>query len=158
MTRRFVRALTALVGLGLVVRIAYLVVIGRHLTFGLDAIWYELQAGTLGSGKGYVDPSAFYRTGARVPTATFPPLWPGLLAVAKLMGLGSETGYQVVGALVGSVTVALTGLVGRRVAGPRVGLVAAALVAVSPMLVAADGSLMAESLYVAHVTAAVLAA
>ena len=158
MTRRFVRALTALVGLGLVVRIAYLVVIGRHLTFGLDAIWYELQAGTLGSGKGYVDPSAFYRTGARVPTATFPPLWPGLLAVAKLVGLGSETGYQVVGALVGSVTVALTGLVGRRVAGPRVGLVAAALVAVSPMLVAADGSLMAESLYVALVTAAVLAA
>jgi hypothetical protein len=37
-----------------------------------------------------------------VPTATFPPLWPGLLAVAKLIGLGTETGFQIVGAVVGT--------------------------------------------------------
>jgi 4-amino-4-deoxy-L-arabinose transferase-like glycosyltransferase len=48
--------------------------------------------------------------------------------------------------------------VGRGVAGPRVGLAAAGIVACSPLLVAADGSLMSESLYVMLVTAAVLAA
>ena len=45
-------------------------------------------------------------------------------------------------------TVALTGLIGRRIAGPRVGLLAAALAAISPILIAADGSMMAETVFV----------
>jgi len=101
-TRRFSPLLAAVVAGGLLVRLAYVLTVGRHLTFGLDAIWYELQAGTLATGKGYVDPAAYYRAGAQVPTATFPPLWPVLLAGAKLVGLGSETGFQLVGAAVGT--------------------------------------------------------
>src|SRR3954467_10201712 len=112
MTRRFAPALALVAAVGFAVRLVYVFTVGRHLTFGLDAIWYELQAGTVATGKGYVDPSAFYGSGARVATASFPPLWPALLAVAKLIGLGSETGYQVVGAVVGTATVGLTGLLG----------------------------------------------
>jgi hypothetical protein len=49
-------------------------------------------------------------------------------------------------------------VLGRRIAGAKVGLGAAALVAASPFLVAADGSLMAEALFVLLITAAVLLA
>src|SRR5215471_8628520 len=45
-------------------------------------------------------------------------------------------------------TIALTGVLGLLLGGRRVGLVAAAIAAFNPMLIAADGSLMSESLYV----------
>jgi len=148
--------LALIVGAGLVARVAYVLVIGADLVDGFDAIWYQLQAGTISTGLGYLDPDAFYQRLVGVPTANFPPLWPALLAAANLVGLDSRTSIQLVGALVGTVTVALTGLVGRRVAGRSVGMVAALIVALGPMLIAADGSLMSESLYVALVTALML--
>ena len=89
-TRRFARRLAVVAVLGLVARIAYVLVIGRHLTLGFDAIWYELQAGTVASGKGYVDPDSYYRLGHLVPTANFPPLWPIVLAVANRLGIDTR--------------------------------------------------------------------
>ncbi len=155
--RRFALWLAAVAVLGLAARVTYVLVIGRHVALGFDAIWYELQAGTVATGKGYVDPDSFYRLGLLVPTANFPPLWPIVLAVAYRFGLDTEVGFQMVGALLGTVTVVVAGLLGRRVQGRRVGLAAALIVACCPMLIAADGSLMSESLYVLLVTAAVLA-
>ena len=58
----------------------------------------------------------------------------------------------------GTVTVVLVGLLGRRVAGDRAGLIAAAVAAVYPLLWLADGSLMSESLYGALIVAVLLAA
>ena len=52
----------------------------------------------------------------------------------------------------------LVGLLGRRVAGERAGLIAAAVAAVHPLLWLADGALMSESLYGPFVVAALLAA
>ncbi len=150
--------LVAIMVIGLMARVGYLWIVGPHLKLGLDSTWYDLQAGTLASGKGYVDPDSYYRLGRLVPTAVFPPLWPILLAIANRLGLDTQTGYQVVGGLLGTATVGLTGLLGRRVAGPAVGLAAALLVACCPMLIAADGSLMSESLYVLLVLLVVLGA
>jgi len=155
---RFPRRLSAISLAALAVRIGYTLVVGPRLSVGFDALWYELQAGTLAAGHGYVDPDAFYRTGTAVATANFPPLWPALLAAANRLGVDTELGYALVGAVVGTVTVPVAALIGRRVAGPAVGLVAAALVALSPALVAADGSLMADSLYVLALALATLAA
>ena len=138
---------------GLAARIAYVAVIGTGLTLGFDAQWYGLQGGLIDSGLGYIDPDAFYQRFLGEPTATFPPLWPIVVAGANRLGLATTTHLQLVGAVVGSATVVLAGLLGRRVAGPRVGLVTALIVAGSPMLIAADGSVMSESLYVALVTA-----
>ncbi len=156
-TRQFAIALTIVSLAGFAVRVVYVFAIAPH-TLGFDAIWYELQSQTLSHGKGYIDPDAFYRLGQSVSTANFPPLWPALLAVANQVGLDTEHAHQVVGAALGSITIGLTGLIGARVANRRVGLVAAALIAVSPILIAADGSLMAESLYVALITSATLVA
>ncbi|MCU0310207.1 MAG: glycosyltransferase family 39 protein [Acidimicrobiales bacterium] len=153
----FGRCLALVVVVGLGARVAYDLVIGVDLVDGFDAVWYQLQAGTISTGLGYIDPVAFYERFEGVPTAQFPPLWPALLAAARLLGLDDRTDYQLVGALLGATTVLLTGLLGRRVAGRAVGLVAALIVALGPMLIAADGSVMSESLYVALVTGVMLA-
>lgn len=154
---RFWWGLAAVAAVGLGARVGYALLVAPD-ALGFDAIWYELQSETLARGHGYVDPDLFFRLGRAVPTANFPPLWPLLLAGATRLGADGETAHRLVGALVGTGTVVLTGLVGRRVATPSVGLVGAGLVAVSPALVAADGSLMADSLYVLLVTGAALVA
>jgi hypothetical protein len=154
---RFLLALSVVTLAGFVARVVYILVVAPD-ELGFDAIWHELQSQTLAGGHGYVDPDAFYRLGQSVPTANFPPLWPLLLAGVTKLGLEGERAHQLVGAVLGSATIALTGLVSARVAGRRVALIAAVLVAGSPLLIAADGSLMSESLFVAVIAAATLAA
>jgi 4-amino-4-deoxy-L-arabinose transferase-like glycosyltransferase len=144
--------------LGLVVRVAYVLTVGSRTGLGADATWYLLEAGIIGSGDGYLDPDAYFARGDALATANFPPLWPALLAIVEWLGLGGEQAYRLVGAGLGTITVGLTGLLGRRVGGARVGLVAAALVACSPLLIAADGSLMSETMYAALLTAALWSA
>ncbi|HZP29240.1 MAG TPA: glycosyltransferase family 39 protein, partial [Acidimicrobiia bacterium] len=53
-------------------------------------------------------------------------------------------------------TIAVVGLVGRRVAGPRAGLLAAAIAAVSPLVWVNDGQILSESMTMLCVAAAVL--
>ena len=154
---RFGIGLVVVVVFGFAVRAAYVLTIGQRIRLGPDAIWYELQAGTIANGSGYVDPHAYYGLGHTVATANFPPMWPIVLALANKAGAHTQTAYQIVGAAIGSITVALAGLLGRRVAGPSIGLAAALIVACCPMLIAADGSIMSDTLYVAFVTAALLA-
>ena len=140
------------------VRAAYVLVIMPRVELGPDAIWYALQADIIADGKGYLDPARYFGSGVGVATASFPPLWPSVLAVVNKIGADSERAYELTGAAVGTGTVVLTGLLGRRVLSPKGGLVAAALVAASPFLIAADGSLMSDSLFVMLITAAVLLA
>jgi 4-amino-4-deoxy-L-arabinose transferase-like glycosyltransferase len=157
-TRRltFGPLLAVVVAAGVVVRIGYDLLVDVRL--GFDAVWYQFQAGNLADGRGYVDPQAAFERGVNIATANFPPLWPGLLSLANRAGWDTELSYQVVGAIVGAVTVLLTGLLGRRCFGPRAGLVGAAIVAVSPPLVIADASLMADSLFVMLIALALLIA
>jgi hypothetical protein len=142
----------------LVVRVAYVLLVARDLDLGADATWYLLVGGSIREGLGFVDPETLFSSGEAVATANFPPLYPAFLAAVQALFGTSETVSQLAGAVVGSVTVVLTASLARRLAGQRVGLVAAVLVALSPMLVAADGSMMSEALYVPLVTGAVLLA
>jgi hypothetical protein len=154
LTRTYLPAL-ALGGVG--VRIVYALTIGRRLHFGADSLWYQLTGSGIYGGYGYVDPSALIAHGQRVPTANFPPAYPVLIALAHVFGLGSPLSLQILGALLGGITVVLAGILGRRVAGPKVGLLVAGLVAIWPALIAGDGSVMAESLATPLVLWAVLA-
>jgi hypothetical protein len=156
-TRRFVAWLAAVSLLGLAARVGYVLWVAPD-TLGFDAVWYQLQGGMISGGHGYVDPVIFFADGRAVPTAAFPPLWPALLAMVDLLGAESQRDLQLVGAVVGSATISLAGVLGAIVADRRVGIVTAALVAGSPLLIAADGSLMAEPPYVALMTAAVIVA
>jgi 4-amino-4-deoxy-L-arabinose transferase-like glycosyltransferase len=154
----------ALIGLGAVaVRVAYTVVLGQHVELGLsDASFYSAAANHLAAGDGFVD---IWRTfaehgvgGEPIRTAHHPPGWPALLSIASLLGVESQLGHRLVGALVGGIVVVLIGVLARHVAGRAAGLVAAGIAALHPTLVAADGSVMSETLAGAGVLAIVLTA
>lgn len=104
-----------------------------------DALTYHAEAGFLADGEG------FRRLFEDVPTAEHPPGHIVLLAGFDLVGVGSLPGQKYLLGVVGSVTVLLAGLLGRRVGGERVGLIAAALAAIYPMLWLADAALMSET-------------
>ena len=143
---------------GAALRVLYVLAVARHLPLGADATWYLLQAGSIFDGTGYVDPELLFSSGQAVPTANFPPLYPAYLAAVRAVAGDSETVAQVAGAFSGALTVVLTGVLARRFTRPHTALVAAGVVACCPALVAADGSLMSETLFVPLVVAAVLLA
>jgi 4-amino-4-deoxy-L-arabinose transferase-like glycosyltransferase len=155
---RFGPTLLGLTTIGVAIRLVYVFTVGQHVKPGLDSIFYMLTGGLLASGHGYADPKLFLH-GTYRSTANFPPLFPMFIAGLIKLGVNTATGYQVAGAILGGATVALTGLLGSRVSGKAaVGLLAAALVAISPALIAADASIMSEPLAVPIETAVLLAA
>ena len=151
--RTFGRALGAVALGGLILRWAY-AVWNRHFLVQGDAMTFHQVAQHLADGAGFIQPF----TVPVQPTAEHPPLWELVLAGADLAGANGYTTHRLLAGLIGTLTVVLVGLIGRRVAGDRVGLIAAGIAALSPMLVTADGSLMSESLYGALVAATLLAA
>jgi 4-amino-4-deoxy-L-arabinose transferase-like glycosyltransferase len=92
-----------------------------------------------------------------VPTAEFPPLHPFVLAAADLLGLDTPTRQRALGAVLGVATVVLVGLLARRLAGARAGLIAAGAAAVSPVLIEHDAALQAEGLAMVLAAASLLA-
>ncbi|MCU1497156.1 MAG: hypothetical protein JWM47_1109 [Acidimicrobiales bacterium] len=123
-----------------------------------DASAYRLLGRNLADGKGYVRPFDLERDHRSVDTAEYPPGYPVLLAAAETVGISSETGQRTVLCLIGSLTVGLVGLVGRRLGGDGVGLLAAAIAAVHPSLWSTDTSPLAEPLAAFLAMAVVLAA
>lgn len=153
----FWRSLGAIVALALVVRVAVYVLVGRD-TLGLgDFNFFHEQANLLAQGRGWLEPFD-HANGVDHPSAAHPPLWPLVLAVPSLLGLDSIDAHRATGLLLGLVVVVLIALVARRLAGPRAGLFAAGLAAVSPVLVGADGSLLSETLFGVWVLVVLLAA
>jgi 4-amino-4-deoxy-L-arabinose transferase-like glycosyltransferase len=159
MTRRpraFVVRLAAIVAGGVALRALYLFTIARDVTGIGDWHFYHWQANLIANGRGFLDPYALLN-GDTVPSAGHPPLYPLVLAgVSKLGGTG-ELSHRALGLILGAITIVLIALLARRAAGDRAGLIAAAIAAVYPALIAADGALMSESLYGLLVAGALLA-
>jgi 4-amino-4-deoxy-L-arabinose transferase-like glycosyltransferase len=154
----FLIALLAIVVMGLVVRIAFVLVVDPTLPDPGDATAYHLLANNLADGHGYIRPFDFRILHVARPTSEYPPLFPALLAVPSYLGVTTIDGQRILLCFVGSGTVALIGLLGRRVGGPIVGLLAAAIAAVYPMLFFGETVLMAESLFLLLITATLLLA
>jgi hypothetical protein len=147
-------ALAVIAVLALALRVLYVVTVVRHGHLGLDGRGYRDLALNLRDGHGYAGRSA---SGALEPTATFPPGFPTYLAAASLLVGRAVLGLRVATAALGAGSVVLIGVLGRRLAGPCAGLLAAGLAALYLPLITTDGSLMAESLYLVLVLVAVLA-
>jgi 4-amino-4-deoxy-L-arabinose transferase-like glycosyltransferase len=154
--RAFTLRLFAIAAGALLLRVLYVTVLDPHQKGYGDFYYFHDVANAIADGYGHVDPGSLL-AGHPVATAAHPPLWPELLSlVSRLGGSGAPIGtkgpngfiaHRLTGGLVGTGTVVVIGYLARRVAGPRVGLVAAAIAAVYPVLIAADGSLMSESLF-----------
>jgi 4-amino-4-deoxy-L-arabinose transferase-like glycosyltransferase len=156
MRSRFQTGLALIALLGLALRLAYVLIVLRHTQVGGDGLEFHILANQLAGGDGYVQPLIV--SPGHVATADKPPLYPLLLALPSLAGWKTLVAHRVLSCLMGAVAVVAVGLLGRRVGGERVGLVAAGLAAVYPLLIAVDGSLRSESLYAPLIGFTLLAA
>lgn len=143
----FATRLAAIAGVGLAIRLVYaLAVMGDRRLTG-DGNEFHLLANVLATTGRYIQPFQYVGLHRIVPTTEKPPLYSTVLALPSALGLDSVDAHRVVSCLVGASAVVLIGLLGRRVAGTRVGLIAAAVAAVYPALWMLDASVRSESLY-----------
>ena len=143
---------------GVALRALYLFTVARHVTGIGDWHFYHWQANLIADGRGFIEPYKWKFQHHVSPSAGHPPLYPLALSVVSLLGGTSELSHRALGLPLGAVTIVLVGLLGRRAGGDRVGLVAAGLCAVYPLMIAVDGALMSETLYGPLVVLALLAA
>ncbi|MGZ4278409.1 MAG: ArnT family glycosyltransferase [Solirubrobacteraceae bacterium] len=157
-TRAFALRLAGLAAGGVLLRALYLFTVGRHVTGIGDWHFYHWQANLIADGHGFTEPYKWLFEHHASPSAGHPPLYPLALSVVSLLGGTSELSHRALGLVLGAATIVLVGLLGRRAGGERTGLVAAALCAVYPLMIAVDGALMSETLYGPLVVLALLAA
>jgi hypothetical protein len=129
-----------------------------------DALYHHMQGRLLAEGHGFVDGATWFFESlagddARMrASAGDPPLYASFLAALSVLGFETVTGQRLATGVAGALGVGIIGLVGRRVAGERAGLLAAALGAIYPMLWINDGMLLSEGLYAPLCAGVVLAA
>jgi 4-amino-4-deoxy-L-arabinose transferase-like glycosyltransferase len=111
-----------------------------------DEAYYSTLAHLVASGHGFVRPAEFFGDHISIPTAERAPLFTTFVAALYKLGLSGGDG-RLVGLFTGGGTIVALGLLGRRLAGERAGLIAAGLAALYPILIAADGAMMTESTY-----------
>jgi 4-amino-4-deoxy-L-arabinose transferase-like glycosyltransferase len=148
--RTFGRALLVIGLVGIVLRLAIVAFASRQMPFG-DGFWYHIEARIIAEGHGYLAPGQFVFKRIHLATAEHPPLFPFLLAIPTWLGSGSVLAHQTTAAVLSSLGVFVLGFLGRAVAGPRVGLIAAALCAVAPNIWGYNTLVLSESLLVATV-------
>jgi hypothetical protein len=132
---------------GLVVRVLWGLWVS-HPPQGLyDPARYVGYARAIADGQGMIEPLS---PGQRA-TAYYPPGYPWFLGVLAWVGRPITDDVPLLGAMVQSVLGTLTvvggAVVGRRLAGPRAGIVAAFGLALYPNLVFHSGALLGETLY-----------
>jgi hypothetical protein len=143
----FYPSLIAVVFLGLIVRLGFAISVMSRSIPG-DALFFHTTAANIANGKGYsvaTDYGPVHLTLA--PTAGHPPVFPTLLAFFDLLGFRSVDSQRIVLSVVASSGILVMGLLGRKVAGPVVGIAAAAIAAVDPLWFQSSGILMSESIY-----------
>jgi 4-amino-4-deoxy-L-arabinose transferase-like glycosyltransferase len=142
--------LLGMVAFGIAVRIAFAIsIMSRGLT--ADAKFFHTSAAYLANGNGYEAVSGH-------ATASHPPIFPLLLAIFDLLGLHSIGQQRIAVSIAATAGVLLLGLLGRELAGPTVGLVGAAIAAVSPVWFQPSGILMSESVYLIAIPGILLVA
>lgn len=138
MTFRRGLVLIALLALGL--RVGYVAAVQAHEPVVGDAIYYSGQAQAISDGEWYHHP--YHPREA----ADHPPMTALALAPASLLFPDETLAQRLLMCLFGVAVVVGVGLLGRRVGGPRVGLIAAGLAAVYPNLWVNDALMMSETL------------
>jgi hypothetical protein len=156
--RRFVAWLVLIALGGVVIRVIYTLHSAPWPPSGLnDQGFYEVQADLVAHGHGFLDP---FKALNHIHAASVghPPLYVVALAGVTTLTGASGGDLRFAGAAFGAITIIALGLLGRRLGGDRVGLLAAGIAAIYPMQITADGALMSETLYGALLALALVAA
>ena len=178
--------LTAIVVLGLVVRLAHVLLVAGDNPLSGDAAGYHLAANLFADGLGFPEPLRHFFGGidevaladgttrvVETPvghlerTAGHPPVWTVLMGAFAFLGATTVFQQQVVSALLGLPAVVLMGLLGRRLgpggrasgeqASERLGLVAAAITATYAFVWVNDGLIVSETAAIAAAAGTMLA-
>jgi 4-amino-4-deoxy-L-arabinose transferase-like glycosyltransferase len=136
--RDFRRNLAVVVACGALLRIIRLATKWNHPLLLNDSLYYAAQAQQLAHGVW------FREVFVDQPGAEHGPLTSTLMAFVS-WGSDPFNRQRIVTVVCGVATVAIIGLVARRVAGNRAGLIAAAIAAIYPNLWISDGLVMSES-------------
>ncbi|MDT3438303.1 MULTISPECIES: glycosyltransferase family 39 protein [unclassified Pseudofrankia] len=143
--RRWWLLLVLIMAVGLGVRLWYLFGWMHPAVVQGDPLYYHDAANLFADGRGWPDPYELRLNHRYVPDAQHPPLTSALLALPSLVGLTTFLEHQVFDCLLGTLTILVVALTGRRAAGPTAGLVAAGLAAVYPGMWINDPLLMSET-------------
>jgi 4-amino-4-deoxy-L-arabinose transferase-like glycosyltransferase len=155
--RAFLVRLAPLLVAALGLRLAYSLLLVKTQPLLGDGLEFHKLAYSIADHARYAQAS-FLTPDQVLPTADKPPLYPAVLALFTLVGGHGWIPHQIAGALIGTGTVAVTALLGRRVAGDTAGLIAGGLAAIYPLLIAADGSYRSETLYALLIVSTLLSA
>lgn len=122
-----------------------------------DALVYHDGANLLAEGEGFISPlRLLYADGVRYPSADHPPLYVVYLAAWSTVGADSVLAHQLASVLLGIASIAIVGLLGRRLVSERVGLLAAFLTAVYAYIWVNDGLVMSETIAITATAALLL--
>jgi 4-amino-4-deoxy-L-arabinose transferase-like glycosyltransferase len=145
----------ALLTLALAIRLA-VVLADADYAPATDPADYDRHARSIAAGNGYPDTSVAAPSG---PTAGRQPAYPYLLGTVYAVWPGDDVqAARVVQALLGTVTVALIGLIALQLWGRAVALTALGIAAVFPPLIVVGAALLSEALFVPLALAAIAAA
>lgn len=141
--RRELALLTATIVVGVVVRVLY-VVLTRHHAIVADQIEYDLEGRFIAAGRWFWSTAPF---GIAHPSAWKAPGYPAWVGAWYALIGHHPTGVKLAQSiLLGPATIVLTWLLARGLLGARIALVAAAVVAIYPLVWQWDGLLYSESL------------
>jgi 4-amino-4-deoxy-L-arabinose transferase-like glycosyltransferase len=138
------RSLLLIALVAVLLRLGVVLATPHYVPFG-DPADYQRHAVSIAAGHGFA-PSQLARPGS--PSAFRPPAYPYLLGAAYAVAGTHLTLGRLIGAALGTLAVLLVAVLGRELAGRRVGLLAGALAAVFPPLIMLGASLPSESLFV----------
>ena len=116
-----------------------------------DGYFFHYSANLLRDGHGWINPLHFRVSGKVIEAADHPPAYVAYLAIWSLVGLKSIYAHQLATVLVSVATVPLFALLGRRIGGTNVGIVAAFIGAAHPAIWGWSKMIMSEPLAVVAV-------
>jgi 4-amino-4-deoxy-L-arabinose transferase-like glycosyltransferase len=143
-SRAFRRALIAATLLAVTVRAAYILIVRHDVVVDGDPSFYHFGARLLVDGYGFIEPTRAFM-GVIEESASHPPLYLLWLTIPTSVGLDGPVSHMLWSTVIGAASVVVIGLIGREVAGPRAGIIAAALAAIYPNLWVYDGFLLSET-------------
>ena len=133
--------LALILALALAFRVTWVVFSDWRPTPDDDAFRYDFSARMLAEGRGYIHLNG-------EPTAFWPPGYPLLLSAAYVVFGDSFRVAQLLNVALGTATVGLVYLVGRRTLGPQPALLGAAIIAAFPSLVFYTAVTLSETAFI----------